>query len=148
MPPAELEAEVLRAIRLELPARLPGLVLWRVAGGYDPAARQRYGLVRGCSDLIGIYRGRFIAIEVKRPRGGRVSDEQALFLQLVREHGGIALVARSVDEAAQGVATQSRETHSAQIPRDDTRRTDLDHPRQEQLERSSSGVRRTPVRTR
>ena len=53
----------------------------------------------GVSDLIGWTEGgRFVAIEVKGPRG-RVTDEQAAFLDLVRRSGGLAGVARSVEEA-------------------------------------------------
>ena len=53
----------------------------------------------GVSDLIGWTQGgRFVAIEVK---GGRrqPTDEQAAFLELVRRSGGLAGVARSVDDA-------------------------------------------------
>ena len=53
----------------------------------------------GVSDLIGWTEGgRFVAIEVKAPRG-RVTDEQAAFIELVRRSGGLAGVARSVEEA-------------------------------------------------
>ena len=53
----------------------------------------------GVSDLIGWTEGgRFVAIEVKAPRG-RVTDEQKAFLDLVRRSGGLAGVARSVEEA-------------------------------------------------
>ena len=53
----------------------------------------------GVSDLIGWTEGgRFVAIEVKGPRG-RITDEQAAFLDLVRRSGGLAGVARSVADA-------------------------------------------------
>ena len=53
----------------------------------------------GVSDLIGWTEGgRFVAVEVKGPRG-RVTDEQAAFLDLVRRSGGLAGVARSVADA-------------------------------------------------
>ena len=53
----------------------------------------------GVSDLIGwAPGGRFAAIEVKAPRG-RLTDEQAAFIELVRRSGGVAGVARSVEEA-------------------------------------------------
>ena len=59
----------------------------------------RYGLCRGSSDLIGIGPGgRFIAIEVKTATG-RLSKEQAMFIELVRRRGGFACVVRSVNEA-------------------------------------------------
>ena len=52
----------------------------------------------GVSDLIGWTQGRFVAIEVK---GGRrqPTDEQAAFIELVRRSGGLAGVARSIDDA-------------------------------------------------
>ena len=53
----------------------------------------------GVSDLIGWTEGgRFVAVEVKGPRG-RITDEQAAFIELVRRSGGLAGVARSVDDA-------------------------------------------------
>ena len=53
----------------------------------------------GVSDLLGWTEGgRFVAIEVKGPRG-RVTAEQAAFLDLVRRSGGLAGVARSVADA-------------------------------------------------
>ena len=53
----------------------------------------------GVSDIIGWTEGgRFVAIEVKAPRG-RVTDEQAAFIELVRRSGGLAGVARSVADA-------------------------------------------------
>ena len=53
----------------------------------------------GVSDLIGWTEGgRFVAIEVKASRG-RLTDEQAAFLELVRRSGGLAGVARSIADA-------------------------------------------------
>ena len=52
----------------------------------------------GVSDLIGWTQGRFVAIEVKAGRR-QPTDEQAAFLDLVRRSGGLAGVARSVEEA-------------------------------------------------
>lgn len=53
----------------------------------------------GAPDIIGMTtKGRFVAIECKRPRGGVVSTEQIAFLQCVRAGGGIGIIARSVDD--------------------------------------------------
>lgn len=50
----------------------------------------------GCSDLIGMLRdGRFMAVEVKAPKGG-LRPEQAVFLDRVRAGGGVAFVARDL----------------------------------------------------
>lgn len=68
-----------------------------------------FGLIKGSSDLIGFksvvitpdFLGRtvavFVAIEVKTARG-RLTPEQDNFLQQVRRAGGIAFVARSIED--------------------------------------------------
>ena len=57
----------------------------------------RYGWV-GCSDILGMLtNGRFLAIECKS-RTGRLSPEQAAFLDAVNAGGGLGIVARSVDD--------------------------------------------------
>jgi hypothetical protein len=96
------EAQILHAIRLDL-GREPDLVLWRLGNGVVrmPDGRTiRLGLVPGASDLIGIVgpSGRWLALEVKTATG-RLSQEQARFIALVRRHGGVAEVVRSVEEA-------------------------------------------------
>ena len=53
---------------------------------------------RGAPDLIGqCTDGRILCVEVKRP-SGRLRPEQELFLNTVRCQGGVAFVARSVDD--------------------------------------------------
>jgi hypothetical protein len=57
------------------------------------------GLTKGGADIIGISPdGRFIGVEVKT-KTGRVSQEQDRFISAVRAAGGIAGVARSVEDA-------------------------------------------------
>ena len=68
------------------------------------------GLCVGSSDLIGFTSkiitpdmvgqkvAIFTAIEVKTPKG-KVSDAQYNFMNLIDNHGGIASIVRSVDEA-------------------------------------------------
>lgn len=71
----------------------------------------RYGLCQGSSDLIG-YRSieitpdmvgqhiaQFVALEVKSPTG-RTTPEQAAFLRLVAEAGGVSGVVRSIEDAS------------------------------------------------
>ncbi len=79
------------------------------------ARRISTGLPAGFSDLFGITPvvitpemvgrtvGVFTAIEVKTGKG-RVSKEQDRFLQVIRDKGGIAGVARSVDDVTGIVA--------------------------------------------
>ena len=59
------------------------------------------GLCVGSSDIIGITStGRFIAIEVKTEKG-KTSAAQQLFIDAIIRNGGIAGVARSVEDAVQ-----------------------------------------------
>ena len=54
----------------------------------------------GMSDIIGMYKGRFLAIEVKLPeRRDNVTEIQCGFIANVRAQGGLAGVATNVDEA-------------------------------------------------
>lgn len=69
----------------------------------------RYGLCPGSSDLIGLRQvtitpdmvgqtiAQFVAIEVKDR--GRVTPEQERFITMVLQAGGLAGIARSVDDA-------------------------------------------------
>lgn len=54
--------------------------------------------VKGKSDILGIYNGKFIAIEVKKP-GGRVSKDQENFIAAIKAVGGHGCVAYSLDDA-------------------------------------------------
>lgn len=58
----------------------------------------RFGLCPGSADLIGIYDGRFVAMEVKLP-GEKPRPDQVAFLEHVRSKGGIAGVVTSVQDA-------------------------------------------------
>jgi penicillin-binding protein-related factor A (putative recombinase) len=76
-----------------------GAICWRNnTGAYKAEGRYvRYGLCVGSSDIIGIYKGRFLAVEVKRPQG-RVTKEQKNFIRIVNEMGGIGFVARCKED--------------------------------------------------
>lgn len=59
----------------------------------------RFNTVKGFSDLHGMLKGgRAFYIEIKS-RKGRLTDDQALFIDRVLNGGGIAGVARSVEDA-------------------------------------------------
>ena len=103
-----------QAIRLELPKH--GATCFRVNVGQAWAADSAIhvangdmilksarpfntGVPQGFADLFGITdSGRFFAIEVKSPTG-RVSSQQKQFIEHIRAKGGLAGVARSVDDA-------------------------------------------------
>ena len=105
------EQELQQRIRLELgqgPVRL-----WRNNVGALRDERGRlvsYGLCRGSSDLIGLWRltigpehlghnlAVFCALEIKAQRG-RPTTEQQQFVAMVQQLGGLAGVVRSLPEA-------------------------------------------------
>jgi hypothetical protein len=113
------ESPIQREIRLTI-GQLPDVVVWRnnvgtaVYGNDRPCKqcghverkvrRVKYGLQVGSSDLIGVLRpsGRLLAVEVKTATG-RASEEQKLFLELVRDCGGAATMSRSPEEALEFV---------------------------------------------
>jgi hypothetical protein len=85
-------------IRLAL-GRVPDLVLFRNNCGYDGEKRVRYGVGSpGGADLIGLYGGKFVAVEIKTPTG-RQSDDQKRFQQLIEAKGGEYVILRSVEDA-------------------------------------------------
>lgn len=93
------ETDLMRSIRAAV-YRQAGVMLWRNNTGVDLQRGVRYGLGVGSSDLIGVLNpsGRFVALEVKMPRG-RVSPEQTTWMDAVRRAGGFAAVVRSEAEA-------------------------------------------------
>lgn len=67
--------------------------------GTGPSSRfVRFGFP-GCSDIIGQMKdGRFLAVECKAEKG-KLSDAQVAFIDTVRAAGGVAGMARNVDDA-------------------------------------------------
>lgn len=99
------ESALQDAIRLAL-GNVPGLVLWRNNIGVAEMRgyKVRFGVGGpGGADLIGCYRGRFVAVEIKTPTG-RQSPDQKTFQQLVESKGGTYVILRSVDEALAWIA--------------------------------------------
>jgi hypothetical protein len=78
---------------------LRGIPAWRINSGR--VKTEAGGMVRlapaGFSDIIGIYGGRFLAIEVKVP-GKQPTEAQQAFLDTVTAAGGVAFCAHSLDE--------------------------------------------------
>lgn len=52
----------------------------------------------GIPDILACINGKFVAIEVKRTKGGVVSPLQKAQIQKIKENGGIAGVASSMEE--------------------------------------------------
>lgn len=98
------EKDIENAILRYLDAR--GIFVFKVnnVGVWD-AKKQIFRLPRnpfirkGVSDIIGMYKGTFLAIEVKTPkRRSRVTEEQQSFIDTIRFQGGIAFVATSIED--------------------------------------------------
>lgn len=83
---------------------IPECFAWKNQGVgiYDPTkktyrrSKNKYH-VKGVSDILGFYRDKFFAIEVKR-EGNYPSIDQEEFIKRVRKHKHIAFVAYSVDD--------------------------------------------------
>tara|TARA_R110002051_G_scaffold178040_1_gene247849 strand:+ start:7308 stop:7646 length:339 start_codon:yes stop_codon:yes gene_type:complete len=67
----------------------------------------RFGAV-GSSDILGVMSdGRFLAIEVKSAKG-KLTKHQKVFLDGIRDAGGVAFVARSIEDVAMGLKLHGR----------------------------------------
>lgn len=70
-------------------------------GTYDPKEKRfrrpsKY-YKKGTSDILGIYKSKFLAIEVKT-KTGKLNPFQKAFLENVNNEGGIGFVARSIED--------------------------------------------------
>lgn len=92
----QIQNEILNLLNLK------GVFAWHVKNGatYD----RRLGVyrsntsVKGVPDIVGVTpTGRFLAIEVKT-KTGRVSKEQKAFIERIESQGGIAFVARDIQD--------------------------------------------------
>lgn len=86
-----LESALYRSIRKKLKKEY-GKELWffKTHGSADQ--------VRGLPDMIGCYKGRFIAMELKKP-GGHATDLQAFTMEQIEAAGGYATTIHSYEEA-------------------------------------------------
>jgi hypothetical protein len=78
-----------------------------LGGEWIPFPRTRFG-VAGVSDILGCFRGRFVAIEVKRPDAVGsygVTKTQQAFLTRVAFSGGVCFVVRDEDSLASVIST-------------------------------------------
>lgn len=89
---------------------------------YSPGKYIRYGVCNpGGSDLIGwTYDGRFLGIEIKAPGPDKTPkkrrEAQQRFRDAVNKAGGVAFVARSVEEAIRGLTPSTSRQSDPSIP--------------------------------
>ena len=74
-------------------------------GYWDPKKqfyrkRKSKFVLPGTSDILGVYEGKFFAIEVKREKNYKISNNQLNFIYEIKKNGGIAGIAKNIEEAA------------------------------------------------
>ena len=92
------ETAILREILIAVTA-LPGGMFWRNNTGQtrmDGGNFVSFGLI-GSPDILGVYKGRAIGIEVKNAKG-KQSPSQVNFQTKFTLAGGLYILARSVDD--------------------------------------------------
>lgn len=97
------ESALLNEILVQI-NRIPGVRAWRQNSGifFTNQGRGVRAGVPGCADITGIVNGRRLEIEVKTPGVGQ-SEQQRAFEQMIVSHGGIYILARTVDDAIAGI---------------------------------------------
>jgi hypothetical protein len=95
--PPTPEALLTRSIRQLLNS--VGVFHWKNFGGFMGA--------KGVPDILGCYRGRLLGIEVKTPTG-KISPDQQGFIDSINRAGGVAFVARSLEDVITGLGLQDR----------------------------------------
>lgn len=102
MPQLPLEKDIQKTI-LEWLKYQPNTFVWRQNSGgmYIDSPTGRHGFktasVDGISDIMGVYNGYPLAIEVKRP-GKKPTEAQMAFLSQFRDAGGIAIIATGIED--------------------------------------------------
>jgi hypothetical protein len=76
-----------------------GIFAWKEWGG--PMSTP------GVPDIIGCFKGRLIGIEIKSEKG-IVSEYQKEFIDNINRAGGLAFVARSLEDVIEGLGLQDR----------------------------------------
>lgn len=76
-----------------------GIFAWKEWGG--PMSTP------GVPDIIGCFKGRLIGIEIKSEKGV-VSEYQKEFIDNINRAGGLAFVARSIEDVIEGLGLQDR----------------------------------------
>lgn len=101
---------------------IPGTLVFKYnAGGvFDPTKRifrknHSNNYLIGVSDILGIYQGKFIALEVKRPsKRKNTTAHQKYFLFRIIECGGYSAVVTSIDDVISFLKGINDEKHYTQ----------------------------------
>jgi penicillin-binding protein-related factor A (putative recombinase) len=100
---------------------LPECFAWKnnSTGVFDPVKKKYRNnknkfVINGVSDILGIYKGKLLAIEVKRLKSDKPSEDQVKFLERVKKLGGISGVARSIDDAKKIINDGGIDEHSTE----------------------------------
>ena len=54
--------------------------------------------LNGLPDILALYKGIFLGLELKRPKGGRATGLQERKIETITENGGVGLIIKSVKE--------------------------------------------------
>lgn len=90
----DLQAEVAEILELGL----PNDCFWTAIPGGDGRETRAPGYRSGTPDLLFVYRGKTLFVELKRPRKGRTSDTQVAVHRLIEAAGAVVHVARAIDQ--------------------------------------------------
>ena len=84
---------------------LPECIAWKnqSIGIWDPvrkAYRKPHNKwhINGSSDILGIYKQQFLAIEVNAPKNRSRPKHQKQFIEMIKVHGGIAGFCSSIED--------------------------------------------------
>lgn len=95
--PDQTEAEITRGIRSTL----------KTLGVWHFKVHQGLGSTPGIPDILGIWNGRMLAIEVKTEKG-RLTDKQQAKINEINRAGGLAFVARCIDDVIDALDAHDR----------------------------------------
>ena len=95
--PDQSEAQITRAIR----GILKHLDIWHFK------LHQGLGSTPGIPDIVGIWQGKPLFIEVKT-RKGKLSEAQEIKIKEITRAGGIAFVARGIDDVIDALGIRDR----------------------------------------
>lgn len=90
----DLQAEIAEVLELGLPPDC----FWTAIPGGDGRETRAPGYRSGTPDMLFVYRGKVLFVELKRPRKGRTSDAQSVAHRLIEAAGAQVHVARALDQ--------------------------------------------------